>query len=68
MHFTDTKQLWILKPLKQKYANWPNIELTEQEWELVLTNKWINGTIPERLKIHSFNCWQETYTSNNIII
>lgn len=68
MHFTDTKQLWILKPLKQKYANWPNIELTDKEWELVLTNKWINGTIPERLKIHSFNCWKETYTSNDIII
>lgn len=65
MHFTDTKQLWILKPLKEKYSSWPNIELTEKEWELVLTNNWINGTIPERLKQHSFNHWQETYTLNN---
>lgn len=65
MHFTDTKQLWILKPLKQKYTDWPNIELNDQEWELVLTNKWINGNIPEKLRKHSFKYWQDTYSLEN---
>jgi len=68
MHFTDTKQLWILKPLKEKYSSWPNIELTDEEWDLVLTNKWINGTIPERLKKHSFKHWENIYNKENTII
>lgn len=66
MHFTDTKQLWILKPLKQKYLDWPNIELNDKEWELVLSNKWVNGTVPEKLKQHSFNHWQEIFDTSNI--
>jgi hypothetical protein len=68
MHFTDTKQLWILKPLKQKYPNWPNIELTDEEWSLVLNNKWHNGTIPDKLKQHSFNYWKDIYNLDSIKI
>lgn len=66
MHFTDTKQLWILKPLKQKYLDWPNIELTDEEWGLVINNKWQNGSIPYKLKPHSFNYWKDIYNLDNI--
>lgn len=47
LHFTDTKQLWILKPLKQKYLDFPNLKLNDDEWNLVLSGKWVNGTIPQ---------------------
>lgn len=66
MHYTDTKQLWILKPLKQKYLDWPNIELTDEEWNLVINNKWENGSVPNKLKKHSFNYWNNVYNLDNI--
>lgn len=63
LHFTDSKALYIIRSLKQRYDNFPNLNLNNEEWELVLSNKWINGTIPQNDLKHSFNCFnQETYT------
>lgn len=48
---TDTKELSILKPLHQKYDH---LNLTDKEWCTILTNQWVNKTIPENWKANSF--------------
>ncbi len=51
---TDTKEMhWISTP-KSPY-DFP--ELTESEWNTSISGNWVNGTIPENYKKHSFNCW-----------
>lgn len=57
---TDTKQLYIVKgPVKEKY-HYP-FDLTDEEWETILKGEWVNGTIPEKQKAHSFKVpfWDE---------
>lgn len=53
-HATDTKELFIEKPLKQRY-DFPNLTLSDAEWQEVLEGRWpIEGKIPEADKAHSF--------------
>lgn len=55
-HFPDTKALFLVSgPVKEKNI-YPY--LTDAEWEEVLaTQKWEDGRIPEREKAHSFHVW-----------
>lgn len=55
---TDTKALWWEKPPTEPYV-FP--ELTEDEWQIALAGRWVNGTVPMtyRLRGESFNCWGE---------
>lgn len=57
MH-TDTKEVFILKPIKKR-IDFININLTNEEWDSVLNNTWVNGTIPINHKDHSFNYWKK---------
>jgi hypothetical protein len=61
MHFTDTKQLWIIKPLRDRYDGWPNFNLTDEEWNKILNNQWENGTIPVNHSKDTFKCWERPY-------
>lgn len=61
MHFTDTKQLWIIKPLKDRYDGWPNFNLTDEEWVKILNNQWENGTVPVNHAKDTFKCWERPY-------
>lgn len=54
-HRCDTKQLWIHKNPTYKTAAYP--PFNDEEWELALNGKWINGTIPIQWKPHSFQVW-----------
>lgn len=60
IHYTDEKRLFVLKPFKQKYDNFPNLHLNEKEWEMAMTeNGWPKeGLIPEADKAHSFIFWK----------
>lgn len=58
---TDTKKLYILKPIKER-IDFPNLKLTDIEWQMVLSGKWINGTIPEQQIKDSFLAWQRPIT------
>lgn len=51
---TDTKQVNWEKLPKEPYI-FP--DHTDKEWAEAIAGKWINGTIPENYKKHSFNCW-----------
>jgi len=55
-HFPDTKQLWLLKgPVKEKFV-YPYF--TDKEWQEVLdTQKWPDGKIPEKEVENSFHVW-----------
>lgn len=55
-HFPDTKQLWLIKgPIKEKYV-YP--KFSDQEWLNVLkTQTWENGKIPENEIKDSFHVW-----------
>lgn len=58
IHSTDEKVLRIIKPLKARYNDFPNLKLTDSEWEEVLSGKWPEeGKIPEADKHHSFKVW-----------
>lgn len=52
---TDTKELRIIKPLKRKYSY---MKLNDDEWDLILKDEWIDGTIPENWKKDSFNYFE----------
>lgn len=56
MQETDTKAVHILNPISKR-VDFPNIKLTDSEWQLILNNNWINGTIPELQKQDSFIVW-----------
>ena len=59
MHYTDEKRLFILKPLKKRYDDFPNLKLNDAEWELVLSGNFPKeGLIPESDKPHSFIYWK----------
>lgn len=55
-HRTDTKEQWLISgPVKEKYI-WP--KFSTKEWEEVLqSQKWEDGKIPEQEKPHSFKFW-----------
>lgn len=56
-HRTDTKQLWILSPFSKRVEGFPNLVLNNDEWTSVLSGAWVDGTVPERDKPHSFQFW-----------
>lgn len=59
VHATDTKILRVLKPLKQRYDDFPNLKLNDVEWDEVLNGRWpAEGKIPEADKAHSFVFWK----------
>jgi hypothetical protein len=55
-HYPDTKQLWLIAgPIKEKFI-YP--KFTDTEWEEVLkTQSWPDGKIPEQEVAHSFHVW-----------
>ncbi len=56
-HRCDTKQLWIEKQPTYRTEVYP--PFTDSEWETVLAGRWVNGTIPEQWKAHSFTHWRD---------
>lgn len=62
---TDEKRLTILKPLKER-IDFPNLKLTDVEWELILSNKWVNGTIPEGHRDSSFTVWKRPFCAEDM--
>ena len=67
IQFTDEKSVYITKPITQR-IDFPNIKFTNEEWELILNNKWVNGTIPELHKNDSFKCWNRPISINDVNI
>lgn len=60
LHSTDEKRLFIIKPFRQRYDNFPNLKLNEEEWKMALNGTWPKeGLIPEADKPHSFIHWRE---------
>lgn len=53
---TDTKQLWVISPPKNKIEH---LGLTDDEWDFILNGKWENGAIPESWKKDSFKFWSD---------
>lgn len=58
LHYTDTKQLFIIKQLKKRYDDFPNLKLTDSEWNQVLSGTWEQGNVPEMDKQHSFKYYE----------
>ncbi len=59
-HSTDEKKLFILSPFSRRADGFPNLNLTDEEWNLVLSNQWPEqGRIPEKDVPHSFVVWPE---------
>ena len=53
---TDTKALSIVNPLKQKYDY---LNISDDDWGLILNGKWENGTIPKNWLKDSFKCFPD---------
>jgi len=64
--YTDTKEVFILKPISKK-IEFPNVHLTDLEWEQILNNQWIDGTIPEQHKNKTFKVWNKPYELKDFI-
>lgn len=59
-HRTDTKRLWVLSPFGCRADGFPNLKLTDAEWDDVLNDRWpAEGKVPEQDKPHSFVAWPE---------
>lgn len=59
-HRTDTKRLFILSPFSKRADGFPNLTLSEPEWDDVLARRWpVEGRIPEADLPHSFQVWPE---------
>lgn len=55
-HFPDTKQLWLVSGTVKEKGVYP--KFTEAEWaDVIATNYWEPGKIPENEKAHSFHVW-----------
>lgn len=54
-HRCDTKEMYIIKYPTYKTEVYPPFD--ESEWKLVLSGKWVDGTIPNKWKPHSFKFW-----------
>lgn len=62
-HRTDTKRLWVLSPFSRRADGFPNLTLSDSEWDEVLSGRWPpEGKIPEHDKPHSFLVWPEETT------
>ena len=59
IQYTDTKEVIIDSPIKKR-IDFPNVKLTDGEWDCILNGTWINGTIPEGHKNNSFLCWKDS--------
>lgn len=62
--YTDTKAVFINKPISQR-VDFPNVKLTDAEWELILTGCWIDGTIPIQHSGSSFTVWNKPLSVND---
>lgn len=51
-HECDTKRLTVLRQPTYRTATYPPLSSTE--WDLVLAGQWVNGTVPEAWRAHSF--------------
>ncbi len=61
LHATDTKVLRVLRPFTVRLDGFPNLNLTDEEWGVMLAGEWpAEGKIPEHDKPHSFVAWPET--------
>lgn len=60
---TDEKSVFIEKPIKVR-IDFPNVHLTDEEWDKILNNTWVNGTIPEKHRNDSFVAWNGIYCWN----
>lgn len=49
---TDTQQFWWLKAPSRKETE--SFEFDDEEWDLIMSEKWIGGTIPKAKKKWSF--------------
>ncbi len=59
LHYTDEKRLFCIKPLKRRYDDFPNLKLSETEWQLMLSGQWPKeGLIPEADRSSSFIYWK----------
>lgn len=59
-HRTDTKRLWVLAPFGARADGFPNLNLTDNEWDDVLCGRWpTEGRIPEKDLPHSFRVWPD---------
>ena len=54
-HKTDTKQLWIIKTPTKRSSVFP--PFSDEEWNKVINNQWVNGDIPIKWLKHSFKYW-----------
>lgn len=58
LHSTDEKVLIITKPFQQRQDGYPNLNLTDEEWQEVLEGRWpVEGKVPEHDKPSSFKVW-----------
>lgn len=56
-HRCDSKQIWILRQPTYRTEVYP--PFSESEWQLALAGKWVDGTIPEAWRPHSFEHWKD---------
>ena len=56
-HRCDTKQMFIVQPPTHRSEVYP--PFNDSEWGLALAGCWIDGTIPEAWKPHSFRHWKD---------
>lgn len=67
MQETDTKAVHILKPIKSR-VDFPNIKLSNEDWDKILNNQWINGMVPQLHKTDSFLVWRKIVGLEDFII
>jgi hypothetical protein len=65
MQYTDTKEVFILKKILKR-IDFPNVSFNDKEWELILNDQWINGTVPEGHKQNSFLFWNKPFYLDKI--
>lgn len=56
-HRTDLKTLYVLRRPTTRTEVYP--PLNDAEWQAVLAGTWVDGTIPDAWKPHSFRCWSD---------
>lgn len=56
-HRTDTQAFYILRKPTYKTKEYPPFD--DEEWNLALSGKWIDGTIPNKWAAHSFTFWKD---------
>lgn len=56
-HRCDSKEMNIIKLPTYRTEVYP--PFNDLEWEMVLSGNWVNGTIPDNWKSHSFKYWND---------